>query len=344
MGGVMTLSATFVIEQAGPLTTTQDGGRPGLLRFGIPRSGPVDRSSYGAAIRAFGGAAMASAIELSQGGATLRCVDGEAAFALCGGGFTAELDGYNLGDWVVARISAGMRLRIRPGTGNWAYLSFAGMIAAPAWLGSVSRHVQAALGGQHLVEGDVLKVADCQPFATPEQGARGVPRPPESDRPLTQARVILGPQERFFSPTTVEKLLQGTFSGSASFDRMGLVLDGPEIPPEAIDMPSEPAVRGALQVDGAGRTTLLLADHQTAGGYPKIAVMLAGDADLLAQLPVGHAFRMVAIDAQEAHRAALAERRARDTYHQMLLRPFDLEARLSDSNLIDGVINALDSI
>lgn len=340
----MTLSATFVVERAGPLTTTQDSGRPGLLRFGIPRSGPVDRSSYEAAIRAFAGTAMTSAIELSQGGATLRCTQGEVVFALCGGGFTAELDGQSLGGWVVARIFAGMTLRIRPGGGNWSYLAFAGTIEAPKWLGSVSRHVQAVLGGHRLVEGDILKIAGCLPVATAEQGVRSVLPPPGSDRPIARARVILGPQERFFSVAAVEALLEGAFRSSASFDRMGLVLDGPEIPPNAVDMPSEPAVRGALQVDGAGRTTLLLADHQTAGGYPKIAVMLASDADRLAQLPASHAFQIVAIDVEEAHRAALAERRARDEYHQMLLRPFDFNARLLDSNLIDGAINALDSI
>ena len=339
----MTLSAIFTVEQAGPLTTTQDGGRPGLLRFGIPRSGPIDRSSYEAAIRAFGGTAITGAIELSQGGVTLRCTQGEAAFALCGGGFTAELDGRSLGSWVVARISAGMTLRVRPGPGNWSYLAFAGTIEAPKWLGSISRHVQAELGGHRLVEGDVLKIANCLPPASIELGRLSVPLPPGSDRPINRARIILGPQERFFSVAAVKALLEEPFGASASFDRMGMVLSGPLIPPEALDMPSEPAVRGALQIDGAGRTTLLLADHQTAGGYPKFAVMLASDADRIAQLPIGHAFRIVAVDAGEAHRAALVERRARDEYHKMLSRPFDLDARLSDSNLIDGAVDALDS-
>lgn len=341
MGHDVTSSATFVVEQAGPLTTTQDGGRPGLLRFGIPRSGPVDRSSYEAAARAFGGTAVSGAIELSSGGIVLRCTEGEVAFALCGGGFTAELDGKRLGSWVAARICAGMTLRVRPGTGNWSYLAFAGNIVAPAWLGSISRHVQADLGGHRLAAGDSLQIADCQPIERDEEVARAVPQPTGADRPIARARVILGPQERFFGSAAIDALLTGSFRSSASFDRMGLVLDGPVILPDALDMPSEPAVRGALQVDGAGRTTLLLADHQTAGGYPKVAVMLGADADRIAQLPVGSAFQIVVLDVAAAHRAALAERRARDQYHRLLMQPFDLVARLADANLIDGAIDAL---
>lgn len=340
----MTSSATFVVEQAGPLTSTQDGGRLGQLRFGIPASGPVDRLSYEAAVRSFGGEAINGAIELSLGGVTLRCIRGETLFAVCGGGFTVELDGERLGSWIVASISAGMTLQVRPGKGNWSYLTFAGHIEAPTWLGSVSRHVQADLGGRRLVEGDMLNIAKCRQPASARQGVQTVPPPPGIDPPISHARVILGPQERFFSAAAVDTLLTERFRPSLSFDRMGLVLDGPIIPPDMLDMPSEPAVRGALQVDGAGRTTLLLADHQTAGGYPKIAVMLAVDADRIAQLPVGNTFQIVAVDAEEARRAALAARRARDQYHRMLLQPFDLDARLSNANLIDGAVDALDPI
>lgn len=340
----MTSSATFVVEQAGPLTTTQDDGRPGLLRFGIPRSGPVDRSSYEAAVRSFGGTAATGAIELSSGGIVLRCTQGQVEFALCGGGFMAELDGKPLGSWVVARICAGMTLRVRPGAGNWSYLAFAGHIEAPAWLSSISRHVQADLGGHRFVAGDTLQVADCRPLERDDETARAVPQPPGAGHPIVRARVVLGPQERFFGAAAIDTLLTASFRPSASFDRMGLVLDGPVTPPDAVDMPSEPAVRGALQVDGAGRTTLLLADHQTAGGYPKVAVMLGADADRLAQLPVGNAFQIIALDVAAAHHAALTERRARDQYHRLLQQPFDLGARLADANLIDGAIDALDDI
>ena len=339
----MTRLATFVVEQAGPLTTTQDSGRPGLLRFGIPRSGPVDRLSYEAAVHCFGAPVVNGAVELSFGGIMLRCTQGEASFAVCGGGFIVELDGVQLGSWVAARICAGMTLRVLPGAGNWSYLSFAGNIVAPAWLGSISRHAQAELGGQRLAAGDVLTIASCRQLEGSVGDARAVLRPAGVDDPISRARVVLGPQQRFFDSAAVETLLTTSFRPSASFDRMGLVLDGPAVPPIATDMPSEPITRGALQVNGEGRTTLLQADHQTAGGYPKIAMMLGADADRVAQLPIGRAFQIVALDVVAARHAYLAERRAREQYYGLLLQPLDLSARLANANLIDGAVSALDT-
>lgn len=340
----MTGLTTFVVEQAGPLTTTQDSGRPGLLRFGISRSGPVDRLSYEAAVRSFGGVPASGAIELSFGGILLRCTRGEASFAVCGGGFTVELDGEQLGSWVTARICAGMTLRVRPGAGNWSYLSFAGDILAPTWFGSISRHVQANLGGHRLAEGDMLEIANTGRPKRAGKGAQVVPRPTGVDQAISRARVVLGPQERFFSVAAVEALLTTPFRTSASFDRMGMVLDGPVIVPSAVDMPSEPAIRGALQMDGAGRATLLQADHQTAGGYPKIAVMLGADADRVAQLPIGSAFQIVALEVTAAQQAGMVERRTRDKYYAMLQQPLDLSVCLSNANLIDGAIDALNPV
>jgi allophanate hydrolase len=87
----------LVVAQAGPLTTIQDGGRRGLMRFGVPQSGPVDRLAFAAANAALGNPLGAPAIELSLGGLTLACRSGEVGFALTGGDFTAELDGVRSG-------------------------------------------------------------------------------------------------------------------------------------------------------------------------------------------------------------------------------------------------------
>ena len=87
---------------------------------------------------------------------------------------------------------------------------------------------------------------------------------------------------------------------------------------------------------------MLQADHQTAGGYPKIAMMLGADADRVAQLPIGSAFQIVALDVAAARRAHLIERRVREQYYGLLLQPLDLSARLANANLIDGAVSALD--
>jgi allophanate hydrolase len=263
----------LLVEQAGPLVTIQDAGRRGLMRFGVPHSGPVDRLAFAAAHAVLGNPPGAPAIELSPGGLTLLCRSGEVDFALTGGDFAAELDGVALGAWTVGRLLPGTRLRVRPGAaGNWAYLAFAGRLDTRHWLGSAATHALAGLGGGALVAGQELTVEP----ATREVTPRPIPPPPAAP---PSARIVIGPQDRFFPPPALAALTCAEFRASARLDRMGLQLEGPALIPTALDMVSEPAVRGALQVNGTGGLSLLLADHQTTGGYPKIAVLIGADAD-----------------------------------------------------------------
>ena len=86
-------------------------------------------------------------------------------------------------------------------------------------------------------------------------------------------------------------------------------------------MPSEPIARGSVQVAGDGVASILLADHQTTGGYPKIATVLDCDLDALVQLRPGDALRFLPVPPAQAvaiarataesdrrHRAALTRR------------------------------------
>jgi allophanate hydrolase len=103
-------------------------------------------------------------------------------------------------------------------------------------------------------------------------------------------------------------------------------------------MMSEPAVRGALQVNGTGQLTLLLADHQTTGGYPKIATLLGADGDRVAQLRPGAPLRFAAMTQAEAVAAARREYAAASVYLAALAQGREpLATRLSRMNLVDGV-------
>lgn len=327
--------ARIHIDAAGPLTSVQDGGRPGYMRFGVPASGPVDRLAFAAANVSVGNSAGSPMLEISAGGLTLRCSGDPISFALCGGDFMAEVDGVALGDWVIATLVPGQQLRIRGGVaGNWACLAFAGLLGASNWLGSRSTHALSGLGGGMIRAGDTLSVDG------PRIVDRLGPVSLVSSPPIENVRIVLGPQERFFSDASITALTRGMFTAGAAFDRMGRRLDGDSLPPLSLDMPSEPAVRGALQVDGAGQLTLLLADHQTTGGYPKIATVVDVDIDRLAQLPTGAAFRMELVSqaqAIEISRAATASDRAA---LQQIATRLSFAERLYESNLIDGVVNA----
>lgn len=326
--------ARIVTEQAGPLTSLQDNGRPGWRRFGVPPSGPVDRRAFAAAQAALGNPPDAAAIELSHGGIAFRCEGAGMVIALTGAA-TAEVDGVVIGGWCLAAIADGSRCRVRVDGGNWGYVAFAGRLSAPVWLGSHSTHFIAELGGGRLAGGRTLTV----------MGAREDIALTAIERPAGVAPkaicVVIGPQDRFFEDVTVAMLTSEGFAASARFDRMGMVLDGPSLPPVRIDMPSEPAVRGALQVDGDGRVSLLSADHQTTGGYPRIAVVIDQDIDPVMQFAAGTSLRFEAVDASTAItlRRAAAARDAE--WLGRIAASRAARPSLFSVNLISGVVDAL---
>jgi allophanate hydrolase len=210
------MKAVIEIEAAGPLTTIQDEGRKGLMRFGVPASGPMDRTAYAIAQEALGNAPGAGSVEVSLGGLTLRCIAGPVTIATAGGGFRVTLDGEPIPSWGVATLQAGARLTIQAGFwGTWTYLAFAGRLLGPSWLGSSATHLRSGLGGGALKPGTRLAV---------ETSATG-PRPvgplvlPVTARPRREIRVVLGPQDHFFPPDSIARFLSEPYALTSSYDR-----------------------------------------------------------------------------------------------------------------------------
>jgi allophanate hydrolase len=303
------MTARLTVAFAGPHVTVQDGGRPGLARFGVPRSGAMDRLALTAANLAVGNAPEAAAIEVSLGGLQLDCVGGPISFAVAGGGFIVEHGGQKGGSWQVVTLQPGERLVIRRGPwGAWCYLAFAGGLVTKPWLGSAATHSQSGFGGGRVATGDELSVEAPRLVAT-----QALPCPAFA-RPLNQIAATLGPQDRFFAPDQIAAFEGAIWRLSGAYDRMGVRLTGPLLPPDApLDMPSEPVARGSVQVAGDGVATVLLADHQTTGGYPKLATVLDADLDRFAQLRPGDAFRfrLLAADAALHHARMIGGMRAR---------------------------------
>jgi allophanate hydrolase len=273
--------AAFAVKDAGPHVSIQDAGRRGYMRFGVPRSGPMDRASFAAANLALGNPPDFPCIEISMGGLILECLAGPVTIAVAGGGFAVEYADRKVSSWMVASVCAGQRIAIRPGPwGSWTYLAFAGRLVAKEWLGSASTHLLAGLGGGRLAAGQNLLVTGGEV----RENREGAISCPVTARARHELKVVLGPQDRFFSAETVAAFLKGPFRISDAYDRMGVRLQGPRLQPSAqLDMPSEAILRGSVQVDGNGVATVLLADHQTTGGYPKIATVLDSELDAFVQ-------------------------------------------------------------
>ncbi|MCF6444225.1 biotin-dependent carboxyltransferase family protein [Nereida sp. MMG025] len=327
--------AVLAVQYAGPLVSIQDEGRAGHMRFGVPQSGPMDRLSFRAAHAALGQDHTGSAIEVSLGGIILKCIKGAVTLAIAGGDFSVAHAGATSSNWTVLTIETGQTLSVRAGgSGSWAYIAFAGALQSRMWLGSAATHTLSGFGGGVIQAGDSLRIT--HPVAHEDRLGQ-IERPIGDDGPI---RVVMGPQDHHFDDAAISALMSSAFNVSDAYDRMGMQLTGPKIPPKgALSIPSEPVCRGSIQVNGDGIATVLLADHQTTGGYPKIATVVSVDQDRLAQMRAGDPISFAAITPQDAlalrRKATLQQAR----YLEAIAIPKgSLEQRLMRENLVGGII------
>ena len=326
--------AAFTVAFAGPLVTLQDSGRPGNMRYGVPASGPIDRLAFDAANAALGNESGQTGIEISLGGLILQCTQGAVTLAIAGGDFTVQHGAQKTRSWTVLTVRKGERLSITAGkTGSWAYLAFSGRIAAADWLGSQATHSTSGFGGGAVRTGQTIALSD---VSVHEDRLGDILQP---DFPKSgPIRVVIGPQDQYLSEAALERFLSETYTVTDAYDRMGMRLKGPELSlAGALSIPSEPIVRGSVQVSGDGVPTVLLADHQTTGGYPKIATVISPDTDRLAQYRAGHPVRFSGTTSVLAVAEARSFAARKAVYLAQISVPRGtLAQRLMRENLIHG--------
>ncbi|MBV8602157.1 MAG: biotin-dependent carboxyltransferase family protein [Candidatus Eremiobacteraeota bacterium] len=336
------------ILNAGPGTTIQDRGRFGYLRYGVVESGPMDWIAYELANRALENPPSAAALEIALGGIEIVCEERAERVAFAGGGFAWERDGKRLPSAAVVTLAPGERLRAASGTwGMWTYLAIEGGFDAPVVLGSRSTYARCDMGmvpraGDALSAVPRLRVAS-QRYARDDTGVCAIASSllARSERTI---RVVLGPQDDYFTDEALGMLFGESFAVSPRFDRMGYWLDGPQLAHKnGFDIVSDGIPRGAMQVPGNGRVLVLMADHQSTGGYPKIGTVIRADFGLVAQRRPGEALRFALSGVDEARAALLA-------IYDELEKPVALEPvgapvrseLLFASNLIGGIVDVSD--
>jgi len=325
----------FSISYAGPLVTFQDIGRPGNMRYGVSASGPMDIVSFEAANAVLGNETKQTAIEISLGGLILQCHEGSITLAITGGDFLIEYQGQKISSWTVLTIQKGERLSIRAGkSGSWAYLAFSGKLNVKDWLKSNSTHSTSGFGGGVLKTGQKFTLTDAS-----NQANRIGPilKPNFNTNDLIHA--VLGPQDQYFMNTAIKIFSDSIFKVSDNYDRMGMQLTGPKLElKSALSIPSEPVVKGSIQVSGDGIPTILLADHQTTGGYPKIATVISSDINRLVQFRSNQSVEFILISSNEALQKTRKFLDMKEKYLQKIsISKGTLEQRLMSENLIGGV-------
>ena len=344
------MSGALKVLTPGLFTTVQDLGRVGYQALGVPVSGALDAVALRLGNALVGNPPGTAALEILYRGPSLEVAADTVRVAVTGAGAGLLIGGEparQLAAWQSVTVAGGAVLEVVVGPASGcAYLAVEGGIAVPSVLGSASTYVRAGLGG---LGGRALRPGDLVPLALARASPRvelRLPEPPPAgkDQPI---RIVLGPQQDYFSDDAVAALLGGEFRVSTSADRMGLRLDGPRVRHRSgWDIVSDAIATGAIQVPGSGQPILLLADHQTTGGYPKIATLVSADLPLAGRRRPGDPVRFAAVDVAEAEQIA----RAAEQRIAALIAAFepladrtalDL-ATLYAGNLISGVVSARD--
>ena len=289
--------AILRVLRAGPLTTVQDGGRPGFARYGVTEGGPMDRTAHLIGQHLAGNPADGAGLEVDSQGLSLLCLAGAVGFAFTGGDFALRLDGQQTTGWQIGELREGQRLDISMNRwGNWCYLAFAGEIDSTQWLGSRSVNPSWAVSGSRLRAEDQIAVRHARPL---EGTPRRLPTPVFA-RPATTIHVVPGPQERFFAQESFARFYGESFAVSSQYNRQGIRLDGPPLTISPALYLGSDRIRGREgQVEGRGQASGLRGNLQTTGGYPKIGTIITADQDGLAQLRPRQRFRFTATTAED---------------------------------------------
>ena len=277
------------IVEPGLLSTLQDLGRPGAASVGVAGSGALDRAALRTANRLLGNREGATGIEVTMGG--LRAVaERDLWVAVTGAWGPVRLDGRDIDPYRAHAWRAGAELQV-----DWfahgarAYVAVRGGLDGRVALGSRATDLLAGLGPSALRAGDGLGVRDeaTNPIPIADVAPWGAPHDEQLELELAP-----GPRADWFAPGALQTLFDAVWTVSKEADRVGVRLDGPELP-RARDgeLPSEGMVPGALQVPPSGRPTILLADGPVTGGYPVIAVVTDAALDLVAQARPGTRIR-----------------------------------------------------
>jgi antagonist of KipI len=291
------------ILEAGPLTTIQDAGRVGQLRYAIPPSGPVDRRAFVIANRLVGNDAGAAALECTLMGPRFEA-QAPCAIAVTGAAMPVTVNGAETPSWATVELKAGDVVKLGAArAGVRSYIAFAGGIDVPVVLGSRSTYLRGRLGG---LEGRALRRDDMLrllPTTAPPERRRVDRRAIPDFTSEPELRVVMGLQADRFTHDGIAALLGNPYEMLPQSDRMGARLRGPRIGHvRGHDIISDGIPFGGIQVPGDGQPIVLLVDRQSTGGYTKVATVCSFDIARLGQVKPGQRLTFRAIDVAEAHR------------------------------------------
>ncbi len=277
------------MQKSGFLATIQDLGRNGFRRFGINQSGAMDKQAVRLINMLLGNDESEAVLEMHFTAPVLE-FEADALIALGGADFGAKLDDKAIENWRCVLVKKGSILEFdKQIFGSRAYLAIKGGFAIEKWLESASTNLLANIGG---FKGRALNKGDRLSFnqRTKDKGQRTENKisynlTANYQKSVAKIRVIAGAEFASLTAFSEQVFFKQNFTICPESDRMGFRLKGePLYLLDELEMVSSAIDFGTIQLLPDGQMIVLMADHQTSGGYPRIAHVASVDLPILAQL------------------------------------------------------------
>ena len=296
---------SLIVLKPGLQSTIQDLGRYNYSHFGISASGAADPLSLKIGNLIVGNKESASAIEMTIIGGEFQ-FDSECYIAISGSEFEASLDNNYITNQKAIDVKKGQILSFgQAKTGARAYLCIQGGIDVDNYLSSKSTHILSGIGGylgQPISKGDILS------FGINKNSIKPIIFRQLLDMNRSKIRIISGLQSNFFDDKAWSSFISNPFTVSNSSNRMGIRLDGNKILSNIeSEIITEGVPLGAIQVPGSGDPIISFVEHQTTGGYPKIANVIIADIHKVGQLKPGDKFQFNLVSKEEAEELRLEQ-------------------------------------
>ena len=296
------------VKRPGILSTVQDLGRLGYRRFGINANGVMDRTAARLINILLGNEENAAVIEMHFPAAEIE-FENACLFAVGGADLGMKLVGVDAENWRIHRAAKGSILSFqRKLHGERAYLAVRGGFSVNKWLDSSSTNLTAIIGGtkgRKLESGDRMKFYSDQnqdnSFTRQQVSPSLIPRYSR----FPTIRVIKGGEFELLSDKSQQQFEISHFQISNRSNRMGFRLSGESLKLKApTELISSAVNFGTIQLLPDGQLIILMADHQTTGGYPRIANVIEHDLPLLAQIGANDKIAFELIDIRTAEEIA----------------------------------------
>ena len=294
----------FEAIRPGINSTFQDLGRKHLYHVGLPFSGAMDQRNYLISNSLVGNKKDEAVLEFAYQGPLLKVKNDNILFAITGNvNFkikkkTSEIiDGDCYKTYLLNKddeldiISTNQSV--------YGYLAVGSGFKVEKFMGSYSTTTRAGFGGNN---GTKILVNQ-KIYINNSKDILKNKKINFLNSKIEFIRILKGTNFNYFSENSIQKFFSEEFTVTKLTDRMGMRLKGPILDNnKETNIRSEGLIKGVIQVPADGNPIIMLSDHGTIGGYPKIGVVISADYDKLVQLPPNAKIKFKLVDLNEAEK------------------------------------------